>query len=90
MYMIKLLIMMLEMTPVLQKWLLSPTTLYAARLDAIKRSGAYAHFDEELRMRQEHLRRKADAALDEELDGKGIERVRRSNVTALHEGKGVS
>lgn len=78
MYMIKLLIMLLEMTPVLQKWLLSPTTLYAAKLDAIKRSGAYAHFDEELRMRQAHLKRKADAALDEELDGKGIARIRRS------------
>jgi hypothetical protein len=84
MYMIKLLIMLLEMTPVLQKVLLSPATLYAVRLDTIKRSGAYAHFDEQVKLRQEHLRRKADAALDEELDGIGIKRVREPT---LHEGK---
>ncbi len=85
MYMIKMLIMLLEMTPVLQKWLMSPTTLYAARLDAVKRSGAYEHFEEELRMRQEHLRNKYYAANDEELDKKSIVRSRRSNVAALHE-----
>jgi hypothetical protein len=89
MIMIKLLIMMLEMTPVLQKVFLSPTTLYAVKLDAAKRSRAYAHFDEELRLRQEHLRRKADAAMDEELDRKGIEGIRRSTVTSVHEGRGV-
>lgn len=86
MYMIKLLIMLLEMTPVLQKWLMSPTTLYAARLDAVKRSGAYDHFEEELRMREEHLRNKFFAAKGEQLDKESIVRSRRANVTALHEG----
>jgi hypothetical protein len=86
MYMIKLLIMLLEMTPVLQKWLLSPTTLYAAKLDAVKRLGAYAHFDEELRMRQEHLKRKGLAARDEQWDAGSIKRMQQSsNVTALHD-----
>lgn len=90
MYMIKMLIMMLEMMPVLQKWFLSPTTLYAVKLDAAKRTRAYADFDEELRSRQEHLRHKAHAAIDEELDGKGIERFRERKVTSLHEAKGVA
>jgi hypothetical protein len=89
MIMIKLLIMMLEMTPVLQKVFLSPTTLYAVKLDAAKRARAYTHFDDELRLRQDHLRRKADAAMDEALDEKGIQRVRQSKVTPIHEAKGV-
>lgn len=89
MYMIKLLIMLLEMTPVLQKWLMSPTTLYATRLDAIKRAGAYELFEEELQMRQEHLRKKAYAARDEQLDRENIERLRRANVTSLHERQGT-
>ena len=88
MYMIKLLIMLLEMTPVLQKWLMSPTTLYAARLDATKRFGAYESFEEELRRRQEHLRNKAFAERDEQLDRENIEMLRRSNVTPLHERQG--
>jgi hypothetical protein len=88
MYMIKLLIMLLEMTPVLQKWLMSPTTLYAARLDAVKRFGAYDNLEEELRRRQEHLRNKAFAERDEQLDRENIERLRRSNVTNLHERQG--
>jgi hypothetical protein len=89
MYMIKFLIMLLEMTPVLQKVLLSPATLYAVRLGAIKRAGAYEHFDEEVKLKQEHLRRKWEATYDEESDGMGLERVRQANVTSLHEGKGA-
>jgi len=89
MYMIKILIMVLEMTPVLQKVFLSPTTLYAVKLDAAKRTRAYVDFDEELRLRQEYLRRKADVAMDEALDEKGIERIRQGNVMPLHEGRGA-
>lgn len=89
MIMIKLLIMMLEMTPVLQKVFFSPVTLYAVRLDAARRGASYEHFNEEVRQRQELLKRKADAAWEEELDAQGIERVRRGNVTPLHESRGA-
>lgn len=89
MVMIKVLIMMLEMLPVLQKVFLSPTTLYAVRLDAAKRSSSYAHYDEEVRLRQNHLRRKADAAMDEELHGRGIEGIRESKITSIYEGRGA-
>src|SRR6185295_4119058 len=88
MYMIKALIMMLEMTPVLLKVFLSPTTLYAVKLDAAKRAGAYGHFEEELRLRQEHLRNKFHAAVDEAYDGQDLERVRKPNIRGIHEGRG--
>jgi hypothetical protein len=88
--MIKLHIILIEMTPVLQKMFLSPTSLYAVKLDAVKRTIAYEHFDEEVRLRQQHLRRKWEAAYDEEADRKGIEMARQSNVRPLHEGRGAS
>jgi hypothetical protein len=87
MIMIKLLIMMLEMTPVLQKVFLSPTTLYAVKLEAAKRTESYAHFDEEVRLRQQHLKRKFDATFDETYDGDSLERWARQN--GVHEGRGV-
>lgn len=90
MIMIKLLIMMIEMTPVLQKVFFSPVTLYAVRLDAARRGASYDHFNEEVRQRQALLKRKADAAWEEELDAQGIERVRRgNNVTPIHESRGA-
>ncbi len=88
MYMIKILIMMLEMTPVLLKVFLSPTTLYAVKLDAAKRTGAYTHFEEELRLRQEHLRNKFHAAVDEAYNSQDLERVRKPTVRGIHEGRG--
>jgi len=89
MYMIKLLIMMLEMTPVLQKVFLSPTTLYAVKLEAVRRSASYEHFNEELKLRQEHLRQKAATAYDEEVGGQVVRRAAQRNVTSLHEAKGI-
>jgi len=89
MYMIKLLIMMLEMTPVLQKVFLSPTTLYAVKLEAARRSIAYEHFNEELKLRQAHLRAKAASAYDEEVDGQVVRRAAQRNVTSLPEARGT-
>jgi hypothetical protein len=89
MYMIKVLIMMLEMTPVLQKVFLSPTTLYAVKLEATRRSIAYEHFNEELRLRQAHLRAKAASAYDEEVDGQVVRRAAQRNVTSLPETGGT-
>jgi hypothetical protein len=82
-WMVKLLIMLLEMTPVIQKVLFSPNTLYGVKLDAAKRAGAYSDFDQEVRLRQNLLKRKADAAVDEQLDSKHIERLRTSNVRSM-------
>jgi hypothetical protein len=74
--MLKLLIMLLEMTPVLQKVFMSPRTRYAVKLDEAWRMPSYDQFDREVERRQEHLRKKADAALDEELDRRGINTVK--------------
>ncbi len=82
--MIKLLIMMLAMMPVLQKVFFSPTTLYAVKLDAAKRTRA--QFDDQLRSRQDQLRRRASAREDE-AEGRGFERFRPGEVTALHEAR---
>jgi Domain of unknown function (DUF4407) len=84
MIMIKLLIMTLEMTPVLQKVFLSPATLYAVKLDAAKRAASYSHFDEEVRLRQEHLKRKADAADAEDIATSSIRAFRRAHVPFHH------
>jgi hypothetical protein len=84
MIMIKLLIMTLEMTPVLQKVFLSPATLYAVKLDAAKRAASYSHFDEELRLRREHLKRKADAADAEDIATSSIRAFRRAQVPFHH------
>lgn len=82
--MIKLLIMMLAMMPVLQKVFFSPTTLYALKLDAAKRTRT--QFDEQLRSRQDSLRRRASVAR-EEAENRIPERFRPGEVTALHEAR---
>jgi Domain of unknown function (DUF4407) len=82
--MIKLLIMMLAMMPVLQKVFFSPTTLYALKLDAAKRTRT--QFDEQLRSRQDTLRRRASVAR-EEAEARAFERFRPGEVTALHEAR---
>ncbi len=89
-WMLKILIMLLELTPVLQKVFFSPSTLYAVKLDARRRSEAYDHFDREVALRQQHLKRKADAAIDEHLDSQGIERMRTANVRNLTEERGAA
>jgi len=89
MIMIKLLIMTLEMTPVLQKVFLSPATLYAVKLDAAKRAASYSHFDEEVRLRQEHLKRKADAADAEDIATSSIRAFRRAHVPFHHKAEEV-
>jgi len=89
MIMIKLLIMLLEMTPVLQEVFLSPTTLYAVKLDAARRSAAYLHFDEEVTLRQQHLRRKWEADYDEVAESQGIALARQRNMRPLVEGTGA-
>ena len=89
-WMLKILIMLLELTPVLQKVFFSPTTLYAVKLDALRRTEAYDHFDREVELRQQHLKRKADAAIDEHLDSHGIERMRTANVRNITEERGAA
>jgi hypothetical protein len=89
-WMLKILIMLLELTPVLQKVFFSPSTLYAVKLDSRRRSEAYDHFDREVALRQQHLKRKADAAIDEHLDSQGIERMRNANVRNITEERGAA
>ncbi len=87
--MIKLFIMMLELTPVLQKVFFSPTTLYAVKLEAAKRTRAYEHYDEEVRLRKQHLKNKFDAAFTEAYDEESLEKLRQSNVSSIRPGRGA-
>jgi hypothetical protein len=45
-FMVKFLIILIELIPVLQKLFLSPKTLYALKLDSERKQRAYAHLDE--------------------------------------------
>lgn len=88
-WMVKALIMLLELTPIIMKIFLSPKTLYAIKLDAKRRERSYEHLNVELSLRQEHLRRKFDAAMDEQMDGRGLDLLRKDNVTPIKEAKGA-
>jgi Domain of unknown function (DUF4407) len=84
MVMIKFLIVMIEMTPVLQKVFFSPPTLYAVKLDAARREGEYEAFSKEERLRRELTQYKLSSTVGEAFDGKGIQQVGRGKVTPLH------
>ena len=88
--MVKALIVLLELTPIIMKIFLSPKTLYAIKLDAKRRESSYEHLDHELALRQAHLRKKFDAAMDEQMDGRGLELLRKDNVASFKEAKGAS
>ena len=87
--MIKALIILLELTPIIMKVFLSPKTLYAVRLDAKRRESSYADLDAELTLRQQHLRKKFDAAMDERMDERGLDLLRKDNVTPFVETRGA-
>ena len=87
--MIKALIILLELTPIIMKVFLSPKTLYAVRLDAKRRESSYADLDAELALRQQHLRKKFDAAIDERMDERGLDLLRKDNVTPFVETRGA-
>lgn len=52
-FMVKALIMLIELTPILQKLFLSPKTLYALKLDSDRKRKAYDHLKEVLASRWE-------------------------------------
>ena len=90
MVMIKLLIIMLEMTPVLQKVFFSPATLYAVKLDAARRKGAYERFNEEMRLRQELTGGKLGVLIGEAFDEEEIRQRRTGEVTPIFESGQIS
>ena len=84
MIMIKFLIVMIEMTPVLQKVFFSPPTLYAVKVDAARREGEYEAFSKEERLRRDLTQYKLGSTVSETFDRRGTQQVGRGTVTPLH------
>jgi hypothetical protein len=84
MIMIKFLIVMIEMTPVLQKVFFSSPTLYAVRLDAARREGEYKAFSTEERLQRKPAQPKL-GTVSEAFERRGTsQQVGRGTVTSLH------
>jgi Domain of unknown function (DUF4407) len=84
MVMIKILIVMIEMTPVLQKVFFSPPTLYAVKLDAARRQGEYDAFSKEERLQREVSEYRPGGVASETFDRRSLQQVGRGSVTPLH------
>jgi len=87
--MIKMLIMLIELTPVLQKILMSPNTLYAVKLDSARKLDGYDHLGAVIAAKREHLRRKFDVAFTDQMDADALKRHkerREGGVTELRKG----
>jgi hypothetical protein len=85
-YMVKLLIMLIELTPVLQKLFLSPKTLYALKLDSDRKRIAYEHMDSALTARKQHMNNLEDDVRTERSEPRAVARLRRDNVRDLAAG----
>jgi hypothetical protein len=78
-YMVKLLIMLIELTPVLQKLFLSPKTLYALKLDSDRKRVAYGQLEEALAARRQHMASLEEDARIERGEQRGVARLRRGD-----------
>jgi hypothetical protein len=61
--MVKILIMLIELTPVLQKLFLSPKTLYALKLDSERKQKAYEHLKQTLTWEREEIAERETARI---------------------------
>lgn len=78
-YMVKLLIMLIELTPVLQKLFLSPKTLYALKLDSDRKRQAYEHLEETMAARRQHMASLEEDSRIERGEVRGVARLRRGD-----------
>jgi hypothetical protein len=78
-YMVKLLIMLIELTPVLQKLFLSPKTLYALKLDSHRKRNSYEQLEDAISARKQHLLNLEDQARGDRSDSR-VARLRRDNI----------
>jgi hypothetical protein len=80
-YMVKLLIMLIELTPVLQKLFLSPKTLYALKLDSTRKRTAYEQLEQAMIARKQHVASLEEDAPTERGELRALPpRVRRDNI----------
>ena len=79
-FMVKFLIMLIELTPVLQKLFLSPKTLYALKLDSGRKLESYEQIEHASAARKQHLNALDDDARNDRSDVKSVARLRRDNV----------
>jgi hypothetical protein len=78
-YMVKLLIMLIELTPVLQKLFLSPKTLYALKLDSDRKRRAYEHLEGAMAARRQHMASLEEESRMERGELHGVARLRRGD-----------
>jgi hypothetical protein len=87
-WMLKGLIVLVELTPIIMKIFLSPKTLYGVKSESLRREKTFHHLDRELELRQQHLRKKYEAKFEERIDGRGLDSLARDNVKPIRETMG--
>jgi hypothetical protein len=79
-FMVKFLIMLIELTPVLQKLFLSPNTLYALKLDGARKRESYEQLEQVTAARRDHINSLYEEAAEEKSEVRSLARARRDNV----------